>query len=373
MLTHALNADSQGNFEVAYGFYERGIAYYLEVRMVNEKNSSSQAFIRQACQEHLMRAEVLKSYITARSTAIKALERANNCYKQLDFSSSYPSFMEGIESLLESSRLIKPSHPQLSQTILGDVARHMSYAEDAAQRIRNSASSNIPVQVTSSGSEGPLHPQVSALSSSTDKPLENESPALVDILSSTASYSFAVDRNSILSVDSCSSAEIEVRALLVQQRVVALLTESNLLIDYLKIDSHNEEKIQELEHVSSQMSSLLEETDASAGYDRLIIGEHSTDREKLETALQKCQDFLSTPEENMDSDDVNIKGNNSSGDGKDLKECLVCFENAAIMATVPCGHKILCQDCVIEIGEKLLTCYVCKAVLKEPKCIRIFD
>lgn len=375
MLTHALSADSQGNFEAAYGFYERGIAYYLEVRLVNEKNSSSQAYIRQACQEHLKRAEVLKSYITARNTATKALERANNCYLQVDYSSAYPSFMEGIESLLESSRLIKPSHPQLSQTILGEVAHHMSHAEDAARYIRNSTSSNAPVQVSSSIDEGPPLPQVHASCCSIDKPVQNECPVEEDKLISTTSYSSAIDRNSTLSVESCSSAEIEVRALLVQQRVVALLTESNLLVDYLKIDSHNQEKIQELEDVSSQMSSLLEETDGSAGFDRLVIGEHSADRETLETAIEKCQGFLSAPEEISDSDNDNKhkQGNNSSSDEKEVRECLICFENAAVMATVPCGHKILCQGCVDEIGEKLQSCYICKAVLKEPKCIRIFD
>jgi hypothetical protein len=60
LLTNALQADSQGHFQQAYDFYERSIAYYLEVRLVNESNTSTKRYIRQTCNEHLNRAEILK-------------------------------------------------------------------------------------------------------------------------------------------------------------------------------------------------------------------------------------------------------------------------------------------------------------------------
>ena len=54
-------------------------------------------------------------------------------------------------------------------------------------------------------------------------------------------------------------------------------------------------------------------------------------------------------------------------------ECLICCDHMAVMATVPCGHKILCQQCVVDIGDKLHTCYLCQTELMAPKCIKIFD
>jgi hypothetical protein len=167
-----------------------------------------------------------------------------------------------------------------------------------------------------------------------------------------------------------SKVEMEIRALLLCQRVHGLLKESHLLLDYLRIDSENIEKLEEMEQVTTQIGSLLEETDADGG--GLVLSEYSGDREKLEKCLQICQAFLYGPRPSS----ISLSSCVSSSEKEttvERKECLVCFDNTAVMATVPCGHKILCQECVATIGDKLDTCYICKTELKEPKCIRIFD
>lgn len=387
LLANALNADASANFELAFEYYQRGITYYLQVRMVNETNSSIQASIRQICHQHLQRAEMIKSYVEIRNAANLHLTNAENAYKRLQYVQSYPLFMEGIEKLLESANLIKPSHPQLSNTILSTAAAHMTHAEEVNKIIHPTTSPQIAVLVSSDTDDVNSPCYTENYIESNDRKLESS-----NIIEPESC------RGSMIDVVQCQTSqqtnkrqhteETKIRALLYRQRIDALITESHLLLDYLKLDTENEVKFEEMGHVTIQISNLLEETNESG---TLIVGEHSADREKLDTSLQTCLDFLATPqpssivETEWSSGEKEIEEQEEQEQGQDQErrresdkdrrsECLVCCDQIAVMATVPCGHKILCQQCVVDIGDdKLETCYLCKTILIEPKCIRIFD
>jgi baculoviral IAP repeat-containing protein 2/3 len=50
--------------------------------------------------------------------------------------------------------------------------------------------------------------------------------------------------------------------------------------------------------------------------------------------------------------------------------CVICLENARSHACIPCGHKILCQECAPTI-EQQGKCPVCRAELSH--CTKIFE
>jgi hypothetical protein len=399
LLLNALNADSQGNFELAYEFYERGITYYLQVKIVNEVNTSIQALIRQTCHEHLRRAEILKSYLETRNTAKISLTNAHKAYKRLDYSTSYTHYMKGIEKLLESAQLIKPSHLQLSNAILCEVATHMTRAEEVDKCLRPTTPPQtavlLPPDITSHFVTADIADELKTSKSEdnerNESVLKSEETCRDSIFDNNLQSCQAVGKQTDATtsttviepeehrMDCCSSKrystkeEIEVRTLLLRQRIDALVTESNLLLDYLNLDPDNEDKKTEMKQVIANITTILEEADASG---ECIIGEHSPDREALEMSLLTCQDFFMLPRP-LSIFEKNNNYNESRDSNKEENsgqfECLVCCDKVAVMATVPCGHKFLCQECVINIGDELKTCYVCKTELQEPKCIRIFD
>jgi hypothetical protein len=397
LLGNALNADQQGHFEIAYDFYERGVTYYLQIRMVNESNSSVHACIRQTCHEHINRMELLKLYIDVFKAAKQNIASAEDAYKRLDYSTSYPLFMVGIEKLLGAAQLIKPSHPHLTDCILREVATHMSLAEEIDKGLRSTCTSSPPCPPQSV----PL--LANQMMASNEAVTENIEPKLQmqhhelvnvgtlfskscsdDELSVPAPALEAVQYRAIQQADSTplinmkskdkfgkkkySSSDVaDIHELLLRQRIDAFLKESNLLLDYLQLNSENEQRLREMAQVSTHITNILEETNELG---ECIVKEYSAKRKQLETALQNCEDFLATPRSSTltDKDLHNIDCNE-----RQRIECLICFENLAVMATIPCGHKILCQDCVMDIADRLETCYVCKTELIAPKCIRIFD
>ena len=377
LLANALDADANANFEVAFDFYQRGITYYLQVRMVNETNSSIQACIRQTCHEHLKRAEIIKLYMETRQTANLHLTNAENAYKQLDYPLSYPLFIQGIESLLESAQIIKSSHPQLSNAILRSAATHMAHAEEVNKILNSTTSPQIATAVLVSSDADNENSSYSSANTLELHECNVESPNIIEPEKFRHSMG-DVGQRAPKQTDETHPTEEEkkIRALLYRQRIDALNTESHLLLNYLNLDTENEDKLKEMEHVITEISNFLEETDESG---QLVVGEHSSDRETLDTSLQLCLDFLASPRSSsiVDKEEASLREREWDEERERemvrRPECLVCCDDVAVMATVPCGHKILCQQCVIGIGDKLKTCYVCKTELLEPKCIRIFD
>lgn len=369
LLANALDADAKGNFNIAYDFYERGITYYLQVRMVNETNSSIKACIRQTCHQHLQRAEVLKKYMESRAAATLNLTSAEKAYKHLEYSKAYPLFMEGIEKLLESAQIIKPSHPQLSNQLLAECGVYMNHAEEVNKCLHPTPSLQIAVPVSSDINYVDDVEELQCYETDSIEPHK----CIFESEQTKTPYKIMKQKDQQHNEKMLpSEEEIKIRKLLHRQRVSALITESHLLLDYLKLDAENEDKLQEMKLVVTQISLILEETDENG---TCVVGEHSAERETLENSLQSCQDFLASPcapplAEFSEQNEGEIQKDDTR---KGQQECLVCCDNIAVMATVPCGHKILCQVCVTDIGDNLATCYLCKTELKEPKCIRIYD
>jgi tetratricopeptide (TPR) repeat protein len=52
--------------------------------------------------------------------------------------------------------------------------------------------------------------------------------------------------------------------------------------------------------------------------------------------------------------------------------CVVCLSSPAVFAMIPCGHLILCEDCLKDHSSNLQSCYLCRVELTPPKYLRVF-
>ena len=377
MLSNALQADAKGKFEIAYQFYKRGIAYYLEVRLVNEVNSSIKEIIKQTCQQHLSRAETLKQFLESRNDGYDLLNKADRAYRSLEYDVAYPLYTEGIEKMLFSISQIEKSHPNVSQSLLSEVAKHLIHAEEVKEVLKDVSSSEFPEDIEELSQDdveeskqiehdnvGRGEPQADTVHS------KSEDEVVVEVNAEHRKSEVKLERLQDANDGCHTKEEKRVRVLLYRERVESLKSQSHLLIDYLKVDAKNEDKISEMERVIRQITDILDEKDESGGY---IIGIHSTDRENLELSLQCCNDILSAPHPSSLDDESSLQ-NDTKEESLSIPECLLCFEEKADMATFPCGHRIMCHNCFSNIEDaKFEKCYICNTKLKYPKCIRIYD
>ena len=53
--------------------------------------------------------------------------------------------------------------------------------------------------------------------------------------------------------------------------------------------------------------------------------------------------------------------------------CVICLSSSAIFAMIPCGHLILCEDCLKQNSSNLRSCFLCRTELTPPKYLRVFS
>merc|ERR1712146_573702 len=48
----------------------------------------------------------------------------------------------------------------------------------------------------------------------------------------------------------------------------------------------------------------------------------------------------------------------------DHRVCVLCLEESAVMATIPCGHRAYCSACAPNAQASIRTCPVCRQTLR---------
>lgn len=63
----------------------------------------------------------------------------------------------------------------------------------------------------------------------------------------------------------------------------------------------------------------------------------------------------------------------TSASAPPISQCVFCLSNPSVYAMIPCGHLILCEECLDEHSTKLTSCFLCRSELIPPKYLRIFS
>jgi hypothetical protein len=82
----------------------------------------------------------------------------------------------------------------------------------------------------------------------------------------------------------------------------------------------------------------------------------------------------STPSD-QDSEVVDKDSNSlkASAPPPPISMCVICLSSSAVFAMIPCGHLILCEDCLKQNSSNLQFCYICRVELTPPKYLRVFS
>lgn len=109
---------------------------------------------------------------------------------------------------------------------------------------------------------------------------------------------------------------------------------------------------------------------------------HQTIHKQLESYLDRAETMkrMINPPSIESKENLESKENQNSTNNHDIIQpsappislCVICLSSPAIFAMIPCGHLILCEECLNEYSNTLNTCYLCRTTLIPPKYLKIY-